>query len=135
MMKIFKDVRIKDLFNEIGCVKNFENDFKKILKKFKTIEEDFIVFISNQLKLFHKKDIDNRGVLLIPGLEKDYPKIYKATKFACKSLKGRGVKSGIRIIYAYFEEEDIIEFIEIYYKGSEENEDKERIREYLRDEV
>jgi len=35
--------------------------------------------------------------------------------FSCKSLKGKGVRSGIRIIYAYYEEEDIIEFIEIYY--------------------
>ena len=35
--------------------------------------------------------------------------------------------SGIRIIYAYYEKEDKIEFIEIYYKGDKENENRERI--------
>jgi len=31
------------------------------------------------------------------------------------------------VIYAYFEEADRIELIEIYYKGDKENEDRERI--------
>jgi hypothetical protein len=60
------------------------------------------------------------------------PKIYKAKKFACRSLKGKGVQSGIRVIYAYFEEKDKIELIEIYYKGDKENEDRERILRYYK---
>ena len=40
---------------------------------------------------------------------------------------GKGAQTGIRVIYAYFEENDRIEFIEIYYKGDKENEDRERI--------
>jgi len=51
-------------------------------------------------------------------------------KFACRSLKGRGVQSGIRIIYAYFQEKDKIELIEIYYKGDKESEDRQRIFRY-----
>jgi hypothetical protein len=31
------------------------------------------------------------------------------------------------VIYAYFEEKDRIELVEIYYKGDKENEDRERI--------
>lgn len=46
---------------------------------------------------------------------------------ACKSLKGKGVQSGIRVIYAYREEEDRVEFMELYYKGDKESEDRERI--------
>jgi len=34
------------------------------------------------------------------------------------------------VIYAYFEEEDRIELIEIYYKGDKENEDRDRISRY-----
>ena len=49
------------------------------------------------------------------------------------SLKGKGVNSGIRVIYAYFNEEDKIVFIEIYYKGDKENEDKERIVEFFKE--
>lgn len=88
------------------------------------------VFIEKQLKLFHKLKIDNKGVVQISNLGIDYLQIYKARKFACKSLKGTGSRSGIRIIYAYYEKEDVIEFIEIYYKGDKENEDRERIKKY-----
>jgi hypothetical protein len=59
-----------------------------------------------------------------------HPKKFKAKKFVCKSLKGRGVASGIRIIYAYFEQDDIIELAEVYYYGDEENEDRLRISRY-----
>lgn len=63
----------------------------------------------------------------IQTLGQQCPKIFKAKKFACRSLKGKGAASGIRIIYAYFEDEDCIEFIEIFYKGDKENEDRDRI--------
>ena len=117
----------KKLFNEIRRLKEFEKEFQKLLKKFKTLEDDLETFINTQLNLYHKQKIDNLGVFRIPNLAIDNPKIYKARKFTCKSIKGTGVKSGIRIIYAYYEEEDIIEFIEIYYKGEKANEDRDRI--------
>ena len=117
----------KKLFNEIRRLKDFEKDFRKLLKKFKTLEGDLETFINTQLKLYHKQKVDNSGVVRISNLAIDKPKIFKARKFACKSLRGTGVKSGIRIIYAYYEEEDMIEFIEIYYKGEKANEDRDRI--------
>lgn len=115
------------IFNEVKQPAEFQKDLKKLSKKFRTLKEDLKVFIEKQLNLYHKLKIDNKGVFPISDLGIDYPKIYKAKKFACKSLKGKGVASGIRIIYAYFEEEDVIELIEIYYKGDKENEDKNRI--------
>ncbi len=75
----------------------------------------------------HKLNIDNQGVVRISDLGIEYPHLYKARKFSCRALKGRGAASGIRVIYAYYPQEDIIEFIEIYYKGKKENEDRERI--------
>jgi mRNA-degrading endonuclease YafQ of YafQ-DinJ toxin-antitoxin module len=122
----------KKLFNEIRRLKEFEKDFQKLLKKFKTLKEDMETFIKVQLDLYHKQKIDNSGVFRITNLNIDNPKIYKAKKFACKSLRGTGVKSGIRIIYAYYEEEDIIEFIEIFFKGNKENEDRDRIYKYYK---
>jgi len=120
----------KKLFSEIRRLKEFEREFQALLKKFKTLEEDMGMFINTQLKLYHKQKVDNSGVVRISNLAIAKPKIYKAKKFTCKSLRGTGVKSGIRIIYAYYEEEDIIEFIEIYYKGDKANEDRERILRY-----
>ena len=118
---------MEKIFNDIRYLAEFKKDLKKLSKKFRTLEEDLETFIQNQLKLIHKLNIDNKGVVPISGLSIMSPKIYKARKFPCRSLKGKGAASGIRIIYAYFEEEDIIEFIEIYYKGDKENEDRDRI--------
>lgn len=89
-------------------------------------------FINKQLKLTHKLGVNNKGVVHIPKLGIETPKIYKARKFACKALKGRGAMSGIRIIYAYYENEDVIEFIEIYFKGDKTNEDEKRIMKYYK---
>ena len=118
------------IFNDIRKLTEFKKDFKKLVKKFKTLDEDLNTFIANQLKLTHKLNIDNKGVVRISDLGIEYPKIYKARKFTCKALKGKGAASGIRIIYAYYENEDIIEFVEIYYKGEKKNEDRERILRY-----
>ncbi len=119
MSKIFKD---------IVYLSEFEKEKKKLLKRFRTIDEDLDNFINVQLKLFHKLGIDNNAVEHISDLSLNEPKIYKVKKFACKSLKGKGVQSGIRIIYSFLEKADRIEFVEIYYKGDKENEDRERIK-------
>ena len=114
-------------FNEIVRLPVFEKDLKKLSKRFHSLNEDLENFVQHQLKLYHKLNIDNRGIFHIPGLPFTRPKIYKAKKFACKALKGKGVQSGIRIIYAHFEQEDRIEFVELYYKGDQENEDRGRL--------
>ncbi len=115
------------IFNDIRKLAEFDRDFKKLARKFRTLDEDLNIFIANQLKLTHKLNIDNKGVVRISDLGIEHPQIYKARKFPCKALKGKGAASGIRVIYAYFKKEDIIEFVEIYYKGNKDNEDRERI--------
>lgn len=65
--------------------------------------------------------MDNGGIFRISGLSFSTPPIFKAKKFACRALRGRGSKSGIRVIYAYNEKEDRIDLIEIYFKGDKEN--------------
>lgn len=46
---------------------------------------------------------------------------------ACRALKGRGSASGLRLIYAYFRDEDAVELVELYFKGDKEQEDRGRI--------
>lgn len=115
-------------FTKITRRPEFDRDIKYLLKRFRTLEEDLKTFIDTQLPLFHKHGIDNRGIVHINNLGIENPKIYKAVKFACKSLPGRGAKTGIRLTYAYFEETNYIEFIQIYFKAKDEKEDKERIK-------
>ncbi len=109
----------------------FEKDLKRLLKKFRTLEDDVEVAKRNAIELFHLTKIDNNSVEPIPNFCSDELKICKIKKFACKALKGRGVQSGIRVIYAYHVLTKTVDFIEIYFKGESENEDKERIRQYL----
>ena len=124
------------IFHKIIRLPEFEKDIGKLLKRFKTIEDDLKIFIEKQLNLYHKLNVDNRGIFQISDLQIENPKIYKAKKFACRSLRGKGAQSGIRVIYAYFEEEDKIELVEIYYKGDKGNEDRDRIlRHYKKKEL
>lgn len=118
-------------FEEISRLPEFERAIRRLLKKFKTIKDDLEILIEKQLFLYHKLKVDNKGIFQITGLPVENPKVYAAKKFACKSLKGRGVQSGIRAIYACDEEKDKIVLIEIYFKGDKANEDKKRILEYL----
>lgn len=103
---------------------------KKICKKYKTLEEDLKIFIGTQIFLYHKLNKDNQGVYLISGLGIEGHSIFKAKKFACKSIPGKGCRTGIRIIYAYYEkfnEKDKVTLIEIYHKNVKANEDRDRI--------
>lgn len=117
-------------FKQIEQLDKFKKDLKKLLKRFPSLEEDLNSLVKAQLIAYHKFNVDNHGIFAIDNLGIKTPKIFKVKKFACKSLKGKGVHSGIRIIYAYFPSEDKIEFIEIYYKGDQENEDKDRIKSH-----
>ncbi|MFH1665552.1 MAG: hypothetical protein ABIA77_05350 [Candidatus Omnitrophota bacterium] len=73
---------MKKIFNDIRKLAGFEKDFKKLAKRYKTLEEDIDVFIEKQLKLTHKLGVDNKGVVEISGLGIESPRIYKARKFA-----------------------------------------------------
>lgn len=122
---------MKKIFREVVSLPEFDRDFKRLLKRYGTLEEDLERFIETGLNLYHKLKIDNKGIVPISGLGIDSPQIYKARKFACRSLRG-GAFSGIRVIYAYFEDTDTIELIEIYYKGDKETEDRERILKHYK---
>ena len=101
----------------------FQKDLKRLLKKYRTL--------TNDLKTV-RKDINVEPdesppfSFRIEGLGITTC-IIKVKKIASDSFKGRGVNSGFRLIYAYFEKENRIVFIELYHKNEKENEDRERI--------
>ena len=115
-------------FKKITKLDEFKKDFKKLNKRFPSLEEDLNTFINIMLFSHHKRAIKIGGIFPINNLGFDSPKIYKVKRFACKSLKGKGGRSGIRIIYTYLPISDEILLIEIYYKSDKENENRERIK-------
>ena len=104
-------------------LEEFKKDLKQLLKKYQTLEDDLVVV---------RKDLTDE-----PGAQPPFSYrieglgittcIIKVKKIACRALKGRGVNSGFRLIYAWFEEEERIVFVELYFKGDKEMEDMERI--------
>ena len=112
--------------------KEFRRDFKKLLKKFSSLEDDIKVNKQYRIELFHCKKIDGRGIFEIQGVgNTEYLQFFKMTKFQCKSLKGRGAKSGIRVIYAYYPNELTIVFLEIYFKANQDSNDRQRITDFM----
>ena len=101
----------------------FKVDVKRLLKKYRTLEDDLAV-VKKVLQVLPDErppfsfQIDNLGLQTC---------IIKVRKMACKALKGRGINSGLRLVYAYFPESQKIIFIELYHKNDKENEERDRI--------
>ncbi len=111
-------------FREVTRVSEFERDFKKLLKKYTTLEEDLDTMVRAQLGALHKLGIDTGGVFRIDDLGQTTAPVFKVKKFACRALKNKGSRTGLRLIYAYIESEDRIDLIAIYIKADKETEDR-----------
>ncbi len=112
---------------EFNHLPEFKKDLKSLLKKYRTLNDDLDV-----VKMILKKRPDERPPFSFRidnlGIETC---IIKVKKIACKALKGKGVNSGVRLVYAYFPDKQKITFIELYYKSDKEIEDKKRIMDYF----
>ena len=100
----------------------FQKELERLSRKYKSLLNDVKEFSSviSAVPLGNSKHFN-----IITQVEDLY--IIKARLF-CKYLKG----SSLRVIYAYFEQDQRVEFVELYYKGDKINEDRDRIRKYLK---
>ena len=109
------------IFEELS---EYEKELKTLLKKYRTLAEDLkvvkkVLTVSPDERPPFSYRIDGLGIGTC---------VIKVKKIACRSLKGRGVNSGFRLIYALFKEENRIVFVELYHKNEKENEDRSRIQ-------
>ncbi len=106
-----------------GELTEFDKDLKRLLKKYRTLNDDLFT-----VKAILKNKPEARPPF---SFQLDYLAIetcvIEIKKMACRSLKGRGVNSGLRLVYAYFEKENKIIFVELFHKKDKENEDRKRI--------
>src|SRR5687768_8595458 len=101
----------------------YKKDLKNLLKRYRTLEDDLqvvkkVLAISPDERPPFSFRIDNLGIETC---------VIKVKKIACKVFKGRGVNSGLRLVYALFKENERIVFIEVYHKNDKDTEDKQRI--------
>ena len=100
----------------------FEKDLKRLSKKYRSLGDDLATL--EQVLLVSPTGI-GKNFTIIHHSEKI--RLVK-TRLACKSLRDRSM----RVIYAYHEDTITFVYIELYFKGEKENEDKERIGWYLK---
>ncbi|MCF8361599.1 MAG: hypothetical protein K9G70_03160 [Prolixibacteraceae bacterium] len=101
----------------------YKKDLKKLSKKHRSLPEDMqtikkVLRVSPDERPPFSFRIDNLGITTC---------IIKVKKIASKSFKGKGVNSGFRLIYAHFEQQKRIVFIELFHKSQKEKEDRQRI--------
>lgn len=106
-------------FNELP---EFQKEYKRLGKKYKSLANDLKEF-RNVVSVIPFGNSKHFNVIT----QNEVFCIVKARLF-CRYLKG----SSLRIIYAYCGQEQRIEFIELYFKGDKENEDRARIEDYVK---
>lgn len=104
-----------------NALPEFEKDCKRLGKKYLSLADDLALF----KKVLFEAPLgnDKHFAILVDTLDL---KIAKA-RFSCRYLK----KDSLRMIYAYNSSTATIIFIELYFKGDQEREDRERIRNFL----
>ena len=100
----------------------FEKELKRLAKKYPTLVSDI-------------KDIEEIICESPTGIGKNFTLIHTSedtkvvkVRVQCESLRART----IRMVYAYRAQRVEFMYIELYFKGEKENEDRERIQEYLK---
>ena len=112
---------------QIQRLPEFDKEFKKLSQKYHSLEDDFCDF-ENALITCPKEHI------LIEWLGNQVEwEFFKVKKFRCQSIARQSQNSGIRIIYRYIEDKELIEltYIEIFHKNQKENHDIERIKKHF----
>lgn len=105
----------------------YKKDLKRLTKRYKTLVED----IETLKKVLAAEPNERPPVSYrVSGLGTDKI-IIKVKRIACRSLKSKGGNTGLRLIYVYEKELEEIIFLELYFKGDKENEDRERIKDFL----
>jgi hypothetical protein len=99
----------------------FAKEFKKLAKKYRTLPEDLKTFKKNVVVI----DLGKNKNFAI--LHRDNQFFIVKARLFCRYLK----RNTLRMVYVWDKREETIEFIEIYFKGDKENEDRDRIRKYL----
>lgn len=98
----------------------FRKEFKKLLKKYRTLEDDFEV--AKKVIAAAPKGDGGKHWNILRRKENRY--ILK-TRMMCRVLKG----AELRLIYYYDGNNVEVVFIEIYYKGDKGRENQKRIEE------
>ncbi len=104
-----------------SALPEFEKEFQRLGKKYRSLPSDLEEF----KRVLNVQPLGSSKHFHVLARNADVA-VLKA-RFFCRYLKG----SSLRIIYAYHPKQNALCFIEIYFKGDTENEDRKRIEQYM----
>lgn len=113
---------------EFRQLQKFAKELKRFSKKYRSLRDD-LAKLQDVLEVLPQGSGSKHWNRL--HASDDGQIIVFKVRLSCASLKGQSL---FRVIYAYNiknEEIVLIDFIELYYKGEKENEDRGLIKEYL----
>ena len=108
----------------------FDRDLKRLSRKFRSLPED-IKNLKSALKVAHfTAGISSEIMGFFPISHPDVPKdFFIAKKFACRSIKGSGSRSGYRVVYHLQGAVFKICLLELFHKKNKDVEDFQRIKD------
>jgi mRNA-degrading endonuclease RelE of RelBE toxin-antitoxin system len=109
----------------------FEKDLEKLAKRYRTIHKDFELFKIHTLDCHGSEEWKNLGIPKVTGGCGNYFNTYKVRNFRCISLKQKGCRSGIRIIFIHIPLNNKVYFVEMYCKNDSENNDSARLQRII----
>lgn len=116
--------------------KKFLREKRKLARKCRSIDSDFEDFKTALITdiIYHDYTVptDTKKYFRIAGLDDcvNLP-AFVAKVFYCEKMD-RGAHSGFRITFIYDPSENLLYFIQFYFKSNDEVEDKERINKLFK---
>ncbi len=121
-----------DLRIEFESTSEFDKELKKFTRKYKSLPEDIKTFKSALYLAHFMEGIASESIGIFPISHKSLPEgFFVAKKFACKSLKGSGSRSGFRVVYQLDKNCYKLCFIEMFHKNNKSVPDFERLKRFL----
>ena len=111
----------------------FQKELRRLGKKYRTIPEDLQIFIDVSVRAVHLlgQKPEDMGHFPIHGLGIENHGCFIAKRFTCKSMMGKGSKSGIRVVYRFKKDTLDLLLIELFNKKDKKLPDLERLKSIL----
>jgi mRNA-degrading endonuclease RelE of RelBE toxin-antitoxin system len=103
---------------DISYTDEFNKDFKRLSKKYKTLEKDLEILVRAVCTEPKGDGTKHWNIITI-----DQERYFLKVRMMCRSVRG----ADFRVVYMYDGEKLALLFIEMYFKGDKENNDKSRI--------
>jgi hypothetical protein len=124
------------MFRATPRLPEFEGDLKHLKKRYRSLDEDLDtlvkalhVWLCVQGKAGQSYD---DGYVIMSGYGANGCYLYKVRHMACAAIPGKGSRTGLRVVCAYWPASDTLEFIQLYVEADSSLEDQNRVRNYVK---